>query len=148
MFLDEAVHKRLIAMTTDFGKLWTDPATPNRERKRLLAYIIEDATLIKLPAEGVTKVHVRFKGGKTETLTAENPKSSAEQVKTSPEIVKLVDSLLNDHIYAEIAVVLNRQGFRMHFLKCIFARKWKFISGRAVHHFRSLSASPRLARRC
>jgi hypothetical protein len=99
-------------MTTDFEKLWTDPATPNRERKRLLACIIEDATLIKLPAEGITKVHVRFKGGKTETLSATNPKSSAEQVKTPPEIVKLVDTLLDDHIYSEIANILNQRGFR------------------------------------
>jgi hypothetical protein len=112
VFLDEAVHKRLVAMTADFEKIWTDPATPSRERKRLLAYIIEDATLIKLPAEGVTKVHIRFKGGKTETLTAANPKSSSELVKTPPEIVKLVDTLLNDHIYSEIAVILIRQGFR------------------------------------
>ena len=72
--LDDAVRQRLVAMTTDFRKLWDDPATPNRERKRLLAYIIEDATLIKIPAEGITKIHVRFKGGKTETLTALNPK--------------------------------------------------------------------------
>lgn len=112
VLLDETVHKRLVAMTTDFEQLWSDPATPNRERKRLLAYIIEDATLIKLPAEGITKVHVRFKGGKTETLAAANPKSFAEQVKTPPEIVKLVDTLLNDHIYPEIAAILNQQGFR------------------------------------
>ena len=47
-------------MTTDFNKLWNDPCTANRERKRLLAYIIEDATLIKLPMEGITNIHVRF----------------------------------------------------------------------------------------
>ena len=97
-------------MTTDFEKIWTDPATSNRERKRLLAYIIEDATLIKLPAEGVTKVHVRFKGGKVETLTARNTKSSGEQVKTPVEIVNLVDTLLSDHIYPEIAAILNERG--------------------------------------
>lgn len=110
--LDEAVHQRLVAMTTDFRKLWDDPNTSNRERKRLLAYIIEDATLIKIPAEGVTKIHVRFKGGKTETLTALNPKSSAQQVKTQPEIVDLVDQLLDHHVYSEIAAILNERGFR------------------------------------
>ena len=47
--LDDAIRQRLVAMTTDFRKLWDDPSTPNRERKRLLAYIIEDATLIKTP---------------------------------------------------------------------------------------------------
>ena len=99
-------------MTTDFKTLWRDPSPPNRERKRLLAYIIEDVTLIKLPAEGTTKIHVRFKGGKTETLTTLNPKSSAQQVKTQPKIVELVDQLLDDHIYPEIADMLNERGLR------------------------------------
>jgi hypothetical protein len=67
--LDEAVRERLVAMTVDFNQLWGDPGIPNQERKRLLAHIIEDVTLIKLPAEGTTKVHVWFKGGKIQTLT-------------------------------------------------------------------------------
>jgi len=110
--LDDAIRERLVAMTTDFKTLWRDPSLPNRERKRLLAYIIEDVTLIKLPAEGTTTIHVRFTGGKTETLTTLNPKSSAQQVKTLPEVVELVDKLLDDHIYSEIADVLNQRGIR------------------------------------
>jgi DNA invertase Pin-like site-specific DNA recombinase len=110
--LDKAVHERLVAMTADFGKLWTNPDTANRERKRLLAHIIEDVTLIKLPAEGVTKVHVRFKGGKIQTLTTPSPKSSSQQVKTQPGIVEAIDKLLDDHIYSEIAERLNQQGYR------------------------------------
>ena len=99
-------------MTTDFQQLWADPATSDRERKRLLAYLIEDVTLIKFQAEGFTKLHVRFQGGKSETLTALNPKSSAQKVKTPTEIVALVDQLLDDHLYAEIAELLNAQGLR------------------------------------
>ena len=79
------------------------PRHSKRERKRLLAHIIEDVTLVKLPEEGTTKVHVRFKGGKIQTITTMNPKSSAQQIKTQPGIVELVDNLLNDHIYSEIA---------------------------------------------
>jgi hypothetical protein len=112
LILDDAIRQRLVTMTTEFKKLWDDPGTPNRERKRLLAYIIEDATLIKVPMEGITKIHVRFKGGKTETLTTLNPKSSAEQVKTPATTVELVDKLLNNHIYSEIADILNQQGLR------------------------------------
>jgi DNA invertase Pin-like site-specific DNA recombinase len=112
LVLNEAIGQRLVAMTTDFKQLWADPGTPNRERKRLLAYIIEDVTLLKLRAEGTTKVHVRFKGGKTETLTTLNPKSSAQQVTTPAKIVALVDKLLDDHIYPEIAELLNAQGLR------------------------------------
>jgi hypothetical protein len=112
LVLDDALRTRLVAMTTDFTQLWGDPTTPNRERKRLLAYIIEDATLLKSPGEGTTRIHLRFKGGHTETLTTVNPKSSPQQVKTPPQIVALLDRLLDDHIYSEIAAMLNEQGFR------------------------------------
>ena len=110
--LDDAIRERLLTMTRDFKQLWADPATSNRERKRMLAHIIEDATLIKFPSEGITKIHIRFKGGKTETLTTLNPKSSAQQAKTPAEIVELVDQLLDHHIYSEIADILNDRGFR------------------------------------
>jgi hypothetical protein len=110
--LDDALRQRFATLTTDFRTLWEEPHTPNRDRKRLLAYIIEDATLLKLPAAGITKIHVRFKGGKTQTLTTPNPKSSAQQVKTSPRLVELVDHLLDAYIYPEIATMLNAQGLR------------------------------------
>jgi DNA invertase Pin-like site-specific DNA recombinase len=110
--LDDAVRERLIAMTTDFKTVWRDPDLPNRERKQLLAYVIEDVTLLKFAAEGETRIQIRFKGGKTQTLTTQNPKSSAQQVKTRPEVVELVDSLLENHICAEIADILNTKGIR------------------------------------
>ncbi|MEO7128732.1 MAG: recombinase family protein [Rhodoferax sp.] len=110
--LGDALRERLMAMTTDFKRLWTDSVTPNRERKRMLDHIIEDATLVKLTAQGTTKVHVRFKGGRTQTLTTLNPRSSAQQVKTQPEVVELVDKLLDEHICSEIAERLNEQGIR------------------------------------
>jgi excisionase family DNA binding protein len=58
------------------------------------------------------KIHVRFKGGKTETLTTLNPKPGGEQVKTPAKIVELVDQLLDDHVYSEIAEILDERGFR------------------------------------
>jgi DNA invertase Pin-like site-specific DNA recombinase len=110
--INDTTRERLVAMTTDFNRLWSDPSTPNRERKRMLAYVIEDATLVKLPREGTTKVHVRFRGGQTTTLTTVNPKASCEKVRTPSEIVKLVDRLLDDHLYDEIAGILNARGLR------------------------------------
>lgn len=112
LVLDKAVHKRLFAMTTDFQTVWTDSQTPNRERKRLLAYLVEDVTLIKHPEEGTTTIHVRFKGGKVQTLTTQNPKSSAQMVKATPELVALVDKFLDELTYPEIAEQLNARGLR------------------------------------
>jgi len=110
--IDDTIRDRLVAMTTDFKRLWSDPSTPNRERKRMLAYVVEDGTLVKIPAEGITKIHVRFRGGQTTTLTTVNPKASWEKVKTPSEIVGLVDQLLDHHIYDEIADILNARGLR------------------------------------
>ena len=110
--LDKAVRERLAAMIADFGALWTDPQTPNRERKRLLAVIVEDVTLTRLPKRGTTNVHVRFKGGRTQTLVTISPRTCAEQIKTNPAVIELIDKLLNDHLFSEIAVILNNQGFR------------------------------------
>lgn len=110
--IDAALRDRLAAMTTDFQRLWSDSSTPNRERKRMLAYVIEDATLVKVPADGTTTIHVRFRGGRTETLSTDNPKASWQIVKTTTEVVSLVDQLLDEHIYAEIAEILNGRGLR------------------------------------
>ena len=110
--LNEAVRARLAAMAVDFNKVWTDSDTPHRERKRLLAHIVEDVTLIKLREQRITKVHVRFKGGNIQTLTVPIPKSAAQQVTTQPGIVELIDKLLDDHVYSEISDLLNQQGYR------------------------------------
>jgi DNA invertase Pin-like site-specific DNA recombinase len=107
--IDVAIRERLVAMTTDFNRLWIDPSISNRERKRMLAYVIEDATLIKNPREGTTKIHVRFKGGKTETLTTLNPRPG---LKTQSKLVQLVDQLLDDHVYSAIADILNERRLR------------------------------------
>jgi hypothetical protein len=110
--IDDAIRDRLVEMTTNFKRLWSDSSTPNRERKRMLAHVIEDVTLVKLPHECRTRVLVRFRGGQTATLTTMNPKASWEMVKTSTEIVKLVDQLLDDHLDADIAEILNARGLR------------------------------------
>ncbi len=110
--LDDATRDRLVAMATDFKRLWEDSSTSNPERKRMLAHVIEDTTLIKSTTDSITTIHVRFKGGKTETLTTRNPKTSAQQVKTPPETVRLVDQLLDDHPITEIADLLNARGLQ------------------------------------
>jgi DNA invertase Pin-like site-specific DNA recombinase len=148
--LDDAVRQRLVAMTSDFGKLWADAATSNRDRKRLLAYLIEDVTLIKVPQDGITKIHVLFKGGKTQTLTAVNPKGFGELIKTHPKIVELVDKLLDEHTYPEIAQQLNEQGLAPGGSVCPGRSQDRFTSLRVaylVHHYGLRSRYDRLRNR-
>ena len=45
--LDEDQRNRLFSLVQDFPAIWNDPKTPHRERKRMVALLIEDVTLLK-----------------------------------------------------------------------------------------------------
>jgi len=46
--VDADARARILALATDFPRLWHDPHTPDRERKRMIRLLIDDVTLIKV----------------------------------------------------------------------------------------------------
>jgi hypothetical protein len=46
VLLEEDNRQRILALAIDFPRLWRDPETPARERKRMVRLLIEDVTLI------------------------------------------------------------------------------------------------------
>jgi DNA invertase Pin-like site-specific DNA recombinase len=104
--LDEEKRQRILALATDFPRLWDDPATPARERKRMARLLIDDVTLIK---DDDLVIHVRFRGGDTRTLRLARPKP-VDLRKLDPVVVTEVDRLLDDHTDSEIADALNAAG--------------------------------------
>ena len=62
--LDEEHRRRILALATDFPRLWQAPSTTDRERKRIVRLLLEDVTLVKGPS---ITVHLRFRGGATRT---------------------------------------------------------------------------------
>ena len=107
--LDEQQQARVLALAEDFPALWNNPATPMRERKRLLRLLITDVTLTR-GSDGAIRCQVRFTGGQHHTLTLPRPLTATEQHTTSPATVQLIDELLNDHPFDEIAAILNNRG--------------------------------------
>src|SRR5208283_4008282 len=93
----------------DFPALWNNPATPMRERKRLLRLLITDVTLTR-DSDGAIRCQVRFTGGQHRILTLPRPLTATEQHTTSPATVELIGQLLDDHPFDEIAAILNSQG--------------------------------------
>ena len=98
---------QVAAIATDFPALWRDPKTPHRERKRMVRLLIEDATIIK---RETIVVHVRFKGGATQTLTLPLPPSAWQMRQTPKQIVVKIDRLLDSHTDGQIAALLNDRG--------------------------------------
>jgi DNA invertase Pin-like site-specific DNA recombinase len=97
----------ILALASSFPQLWHDPATPDRERKRMVRLLLEDVTLIR--GENIT-LHLRFKGGAHRTIPLPLPLRSWEQRQTSQEAVAEIDRLLDIHTYPEIATQLNQRG--------------------------------------
>lgn len=106
---DEAMRRRITRLAEDLPAVWNHPSTPHRERKRIAALIIEDVTLVK--GEEL-KVHVRFRGGATTTLTLPRPLSAQEQFATEPEVIAEIDALLEQHTNAEVIAILGERGRR------------------------------------
>ena len=107
--LGEEQRKQVLALATDFPRLWSDPGTPQRERKRMVRLLIEDVTLLK--AEEVV-AHVRFRGGATHTIRLPRPRPAAQLHRIDPAVVAEIDRLLDAHTDREIAEILNSRGLQ------------------------------------
>jgi DNA-binding transcriptional regulator YiaG len=104
-----AQREQVLALATDFPRLWNDPSTPDRERKRMVRLLIEDITIRK--GEEI-QLDVRFRGGTSKTLILPRPLSYCESHKQNPQMVAEMDRLLENHNYAETARILNEKGFK------------------------------------
>ncbi len=100
-------RQRITQLATDFPALWNDPATPQRERKRLIRLLISDVTLTR--TDQIT-AHVRLRGGQAHSLHLPIPLAAWQLRQTPPEVVAAIDQLLDDHTDAQIATILSARG--------------------------------------
>ena len=107
--INAEVRDQVMALTTDFPRVWNDEHTTDQDRKRLVRLLIEDVTLIK--AQEIT-VQVRFRGGAARTLTLPAPRRIWETWTTEPEVLGAIDTLLNEYTNAQVAAILNERGLR------------------------------------
>jgi Recombinase/Recombinase zinc beta ribbon domain len=106
--LAETRKTRIRKLVTDFPAIWNDPATPQRERKRMTRLLLTDVTVTR---NGKTiTCNVRLQGGQDHTLTMPVPKTARELRQTPPHIIEAIDELLDHHTHAEIAAILSTRG--------------------------------------
>lgn len=107
LMLSEERLKEINALSENFPRLWNDPKTPIREKKRLIRLILDSVTLHKGQE---VKIDICFKGGATRSLTLPRAQNAGVMRKTPPHIVQEIDQLLNTHRQADIAKLLNNKG--------------------------------------
>ena len=106
--LTDTQQARIRALAADLPKLFNDPATPMRERKRLIRLLVTDVTLIRT-SQQIT-AHVRLPGGTQHTLAVPRPLRAWEAHTTPAATIALIDKLLAENTYDETARILNQRG--------------------------------------
>ena len=107
--LSAAARERIRALATDLPRVWRDPRTPARERKRMLRLLIEDITLMR---DRVIHLHIRWKGGATTSLECPLPRRAPDLRRTPSAIVNQICELTTQHTDQEIAEILNTSRLR------------------------------------
>ncbi|MBF0280928.1 MAG: recombinase family protein [SAR324 cluster bacterium] len=105
--LSKDERNSILALASDFPRLWRNPNTPIREKKRMVRLLVEDVTLIK---DREITAHVRFKGGRLQSIKIPMPIRAPQLFKTSEAIVSQVDRLMEKYTDSEIADILNQSG--------------------------------------
>jgi DNA invertase Pin-like site-specific DNA recombinase len=107
--LSVADRERIQALASDLPRVWHDPRTPMRERKRMLRLMVEDVTLLR---DRVIQIQIRWKGGATTTVDRPLPLRRSELCRTPAAIVELVRALATEQTDAQIAHTLNGRWLR------------------------------------
>jgi DNA invertase Pin-like site-specific DNA recombinase len=102
----------ILALAEDFPRLWQAPTTSARDKKRMLRLLIKDVTVEKLIETKQLVLHVRWQGGACEDLRVDLPLPIADRLRCSPELAEKVRELAAHLFDDEIAVELNRAGYR------------------------------------
>ena len=97
--ISAAQRAQVLALATDFPRLWNDPGTANRERKRMVRPLIEDITIRK---GDQIQLDVRFRGGAAKTLMLPKPLAFVKATGRIPGWSRKMGRLLENYNYADI----------------------------------------------
>ena len=106
--LTGANKARIAQLVTDLPGIWNDPATPQRERKRIARLLLADVTVTRT-GDTIT-AHVRLAGGQHHALAIPAPLPIGDQRRTPADVLAAIDELLDQHTTGEIAGILNQRG--------------------------------------
>lgn len=109
MALDGQARERIAAIARDFPRIWNDPRTASVERKRMLAMLIEDVTVVADRLE--ISAGIRWRGGQTSTIHVPRNMPMGLIRKSTPEVIAVLDQLLETCSDMRAAQRLNEMGY-------------------------------------
>ena len=107
--VDDEMKHSLAQLVSDFPKIWNDPRTSNREKKRIARHVLEDVTITADSSKIV--LGIRFKSGSTKVIEIPRVKRNLNLIRMEEKAVSEIKPLLPlEKTYNEIAEILNGKG--------------------------------------
>ena len=103
------MKERVAALVADLPRVWNDPRTPARDRKRMLRLLIEDVTLLR---DDVIRISIRWRGGATRRIECPLPLAAPDLRRTPAAVVEHVRALATEQTDEQIADTLNGRWLR------------------------------------
>ena len=104
--------RQILQLAGDFPRLWAASTITPRDRKRILRLLVRDITVTKGPEPKVVRLHVRWQGGKTETLQVQLPQKRADTIRYPTPFVGRIRELAINHHDNEIVTLLSNEGHK------------------------------------
>ncbi len=117
--LSAETRERIQTLATDLPRVWNDPRTSMRDRKRMLRLLVDDLTLTR---DRTIHIQIRWKGGATTSLDQPLPLRAADLRRTPPAIVEQIRALATEHTDGHIAQTLCARWLRSGTGKAFTAR--------------------------
>lgn len=129
--LTPELKEQLLELIRDFPKLWYNPRTPQREKKRIVRLMIKDVTLLK--EEGIT-LKIRWQGGAHTIIEIPKPLPAPLERVTPSDSLSRIRELSTKFRPKQIVDILNSEGYvtgtkqkfdskKFHHIACIYGIK-------------------------
>ena len=103
------MRERVSALVADLPRVWEDPRTPVRDRKRMLRLLVEDVTLLR---DDAIRISIRWRGGATREIECPLPLGAPDLRRTPAALVEQVRALATEQTDGQMAETLNRRCLR------------------------------------
>lgn len=106
--ISEADKADLFRLAKHLPQLWNSEHTQSKHKKQIIRLLIEDITVERLEQPRQLVLHIRWQGGKQESLTVPIPLKQADRVRYPKETIHQIRELAKTLHDSKIADTLNQ----------------------------------------
>ena len=103
-------HEHVLALARDLPRLWNAPTTSAKARKRILRVLLADVTILSAPRGREVQLGIRWRSGRSESITVQRPLSAPDRHRCPPETLAHVADLSRTQSNGQIVASCNAGG--------------------------------------